>query len=232
MEISLSLADSSFPKRPIRSEANKNPDLVYPNGAYATYKFTDARFFATNDDCINRANPILFDFDNYYMGGPPWEQVKRYIEKSPHFRMQDNTTPTLIQFGTEDRSVDTGQGWEAYRAMQMIGKAPVRFILYPDEEHVFDKPVHQERKMREELAWFDRYLFGVTPHDNPAIKAGSPLERALALRGAARQEGRLGMLSGGKLVPEVAAWDDAALDVGRFEVTRAQWAAFDAAESF
>ena len=165
-------------------------------------------------------------FDNYYLGGPPWEQVNVYVEKSPHFRMQDNVTPTLIQFGTEDRSVDTGQGWEAYRAMQMIGKAPVRFILYPDEEHVFEKPVHQERKMREEIAWFDKYLFGVQAPDDPALKQGSPLERALARGEAARHEGRLGVLRDGRLLPEVARWEEG-IAVGRFEVTRAQWAAFD-----
>jgi len=171
-------------------------------------------------------------FSNYYMGGPPWEQVKRYIEKSPHFRLPDNVTPTLIQFGTEDRSVDTGQGWEAYRAMQMIGKAPVRFVLYPDEEHVFDKPVHQERKLREDLAWFDRYLFAVAPQLNPALKAGSPLERALTLSAAARQGGRLGRQAGGSLVPETVPWEAGGVEVGRFEVTRAQWEAFEPAAKF
>ncbi|MCL4836983.1 MAG: SUMF1/EgtB/PvdO family nonheme iron enzyme [Thermoanaerobaculia bacterium] len=79
------------------------------------------------------------------------------------------------------------------------------------------------------MAWFDRHLFGTTPAETPAVAPDSPLAAALARTGAARHEGRLGVAAGApaRLVPEVVP--HAGLEVGRFEVTRAQWAAFDPA---
>jgi hypothetical protein len=46
-----------------------------------------------------------------------------------------------------------------YRAMQQLGKAEVRFLLFPGEGHGLEQLTHQRRKLREELAWFDRHLF-------------------------------------------------------------------------
>ncbi|RMI02402.1 MAG: S9 family peptidase, partial [Calditrichaeota bacterium] len=117
-------------------------------------------------------------FDNSYFKGPPWEYLQHYIEKSPLFRMHRVVTPTIIFFGTEDRAVPTEQGWEHYRALQQLGKAPVRFILFPGQPHGLQRLSHQRRKMEEEIAWFDRYLFGkaslkeqlearVLPKDSP-----------------------------------------------------------------
>jgi len=164
-------------------------------------------------------------FDNAYFGGPPWQQPKYYIKKSPLFKMQKVTTPTIIFFGTKDTSVPTEQGWEHYRALQQIGKAPVRFILFPGEPHGLRKLSHQRRKMEEELAWFDRYLFDTFKKPNEALKKNSPL--ALSLKKI--EYAKSGTLWGRKvkdaLVPEVVHLDS--LRVGRFEVTRAQYAAFD-----
>jgi dipeptidyl aminopeptidase/acylaminoacyl peptidase len=164
-------------------------------------------------------------FDNYYFGAAPYENPERYVELSPFFRMQRVTTPTIIYFGTEDRNVPTDQGWSHFRALQQIGKAPVRFILFPGEPHGLRKLVHQRRKVEEDLAWFDRYLFGAHEPEDEAVKKGSPLEQALRRVSIAVSDGLYGRTANGVLVPEVVEYRG--IEIGRFEVTRAQYAAFD-----
>ncbi|MBN1164582.1 MAG: prolyl oligopeptidase family serine peptidase [Candidatus Krumholzibacteriota bacterium] len=169
-------------------------------------------------------------FDNAYFGGPPWERPETYIEKSPLFRLPGMKTPTLIMFGTEDTNVPTQQGWEHFRALQQIGKAPVRFLLFPGAGHGPVKLSHRKRKMEEELAWFDRWFFDSYRPQNEAFDEESPLGWALARAELKRSEGLLGELSEGILAPETAAFRK--MFVGRYEVTRAQFRQFDPTYAF
>jgi len=163
-------------------------------------------------------------FDNAYVGGPPWEMPERYIELSPFFRLQQLKTPTLILFGTEDTSVPTEQGWQHFRAMQQIGTTPVRFLLFPGENHGLRKLAHRKRKMEEELAWFDKYLFRSGDEKNEALDATSILAIALEKTEVARDDELYGERVDGTLIPEVVDHED--LKIGRFEVTRAQFNEF------
>jgi dipeptidyl aminopeptidase/acylaminoacyl peptidase len=175
-------------------------------------------------------------FDHYYFGKTPLEDPQLYIDKSPLFKMDRVKTPTLIFFGTIDRQVPTEQGWTHYRALYSIGKAPVKFILFPGEAHGPRKLTHQLRKLTEENAWFDQYLFKTSPPENEALKKGSPLEIALRRRTIQKS----GALYGLAFHPAAAATDSPApevtipetvkrgeIEIGRFEITRAQYAAFD-----
>ncbi len=172
-------------------------------------------------------------FDEFYLGGTPWTNPAGYLAKSPLFRIDTVTTPTLVFFGTDDTAVPTEQGWQQFRALQRVGKAPVRFVLFPGEGHGLQKLSHQRRKLVEELAWFDRHLFGVeanTAWDERVVADGSPLE-ALELRvRLPRHDGKLGVPEGNALVPETVALRLAGetVHVGRCEVTRAQWQSFRA----
>ncbi len=164
-------------------------------------------------------------FDNYYFGGAPWEVPQVYLEKSPFFRLTRVTTPTIVYTGTEDRNVPPSQSWSLFRALQQIGKVPVRLLLFPGEPHGLRQIAHQRRKVEEDLAWFDRYLFGTPEKRNEAVKEGSLLTALLARGRAARVGIALGRDDGGVLAPETVRFKG--LEVGRFEVTRAQLAAFD-----
>jgi dipeptidyl aminopeptidase/acylaminoacyl peptidase len=169
-------------------------------------------------------------FDRAYLGKTPLQDLTLYIKKSPFYRLDKVRTPTLIFFGTEDRSVATEQGWMHFRALQQLGKTPVRFILFPGEKHSPKKLVHQRRKLEEELAWFDKYLFKTTKEENEALKEGSPLARVLKLQDAARTKGIYGNDVFGsavkeQIIPETV--EHAGMIVGRFEVTRAQFHCFD-----
>lgn len=151
-------------------------------------------------------------FEDYYLGATPMENPQLYIDKSPLFRMDKVTTPTIIFFGTEDVNVPTEQGWQHYRALQHLGKTDVKFFLFPGEPHSLRKYVHQKRKVDEEVAWFDRYLFK-KPEATPAwMKQTSPLSGVI-------YRSKLGE------VPDVVQLGE--LQVTRFEITRAQYAAFD-----
>jgi formylglycine-generating enzyme required for sulfatase activity len=85
------------------------------------------------------------------------------------------------------------------------------------------------RKVEEEVAWFDKYFFKTAPPENEAVKAGSPLDAALKAKNVARVGGVYGVSYAVKgksvLIPEVVKRGE--LEVGRFEVTRAQFTAFD-----
>jgi dipeptidyl aminopeptidase/acylaminoacyl peptidase len=163
-------------------------------------------------------------FDRYYLAKSPLEDLPLYVRKSPFHRFDRVRTPTLILFGTEDRVVHPQQGWAQYRALQQLGKAPVRFVLFPGEKHGLTKLSHQKRKLEEEMAWFDRYLFGLPAGGDEAVKADSPLGWLLKRQAARKHGGRYGVMTNGVLAPETVK--HGALAVGRFEVTRAQLAAF------
>lgn len=164
-------------------------------------------------------------FDNYYFGGPPWERVEHYIKKSPLFQLHKVTTPTLIFHGTNDRAVPYEQGWEYYRALKVLGKAPVRFISFPGEGHGPRKLAHQRRKLSEEIKWFEKYLFKTLKEKNEALKRGSPLDLLAEYQKIAKVNGAFGLDKNGILIPEVVEYKKKL--VGRFEVTREQWACFD-----
>lgn len=100
-------------------------------------------------------------YDNYYFGSSPWDNPELYVKKSPVFRLKNVRTPTIIYQGTDDRQVPPGQGWTYFRTLQQAGNVPVRFVIFPGEGHSPSKYVHQRRKVDEDMAWFDRYLFDV-----------------------------------------------------------------------
>ena len=194
-----------------------------------TDRFKAASVGAADVEWISDWANVAFgaSFDNYYFGGPPWEATETYLEKSPFFRLTEVTTPTIIYTGTEDTNVPPHQSWSLFRALQQIDKAPARLVLFPGEPHGLRKISDQRRKMREDLDWLDRYVFAPEAQKEPeAIRPGTLLAGLMERAGAAAAaSGAAGVEEDGVLVPETVTF--AGQTVGRFEVTRAQWAAFD-----
>jgi dipeptidyl aminopeptidase/acylaminoacyl peptidase len=169
-------------------------------------------------------------FDAYYFGKSPMQDPQLYINKSPFFKMDKVQAPVLIFHGTADTNVPPAQSWSYFRVLQYYGKVPVKFVLFPGEPHGPRKLTHQMRKVEEEQSWFVKYFFKSAKPENEAVKEGSPLEAALHAKNVARSAGNYGTpFSPGKgkavLIPEVVKRGD--LEIGRFEVTRAQFAEFD-----
>ena len=171
-------------------------------------------------------------FDQSYFGGTPWDDVdgkfynEKYIEYSPLFEMEKVKTPTIIFHGSEDRAVPRDQGWEYYRALQQAGQTPVRFLWFPGQPHGLQKITHQLRKMNEELAWIDHFLFKKEDKKNEAFKKDSPLAMLISRDKVAKNGGFYGKMENGVLFPETVAIKKDSLEVGRFEVTNAQFREF------
>ncbi|PYU06837.1 MAG: peptidase S9 [Acidobacteria bacterium] len=170
-------------------------------------------------------------FDAYYFGKSPLEDPELYIRKSPFFKMDKVQAPVLIFHGTADRNVPPAQSWSFFRALQYYGK-PVKFVVFPGEPHGPRKLSHQMRKVEEEVAWFDKYFFKAEKPSNEALKEGSPIDAAFRTKNLARSDGRYGVaftpkVKGAKpaLIPELVKRGE--LEIGRFEVTRAQFAEFE-----
>lgn len=168
-------------------------------------------------------------FDQYYFGGAPWDDVngksynEAYILKSPFFDIEKIKTPTIIFHGSNDRAVPRDQGWEYYRGLQQVGKAPVRFLWFPNQPHGLRKITHQLRKMKEEIAWFDQYLFEKSEPKNEAFKEGSPLAMLIEKADLSTVNGFYGVKHDEKLIPEMAEVKKDSISIGKFEITNAQF---------
>ncbi|HEY2461915.1 MAG TPA: prolyl oligopeptidase family serine peptidase [Candidatus Acidoferrum sp.] len=172
-------------------------------------------------------------FDAYYFGKSPFEDPQLYINKSPFFKMDKVQAPVLIFHGSADRNVPPAQSWSYFRALQYFDKT-VKFVVFPGEPHGPRKLTHQIRKVDEEMAWFDKYLFKTAKPENEAVKDGSPLAALLRAKNIGSFGGNYGSAFSTKgkpvLIPEVVKRGDQ--EIGRFEVTRAQFAEFDKAYKF
>jgi dipeptidyl aminopeptidase/acylaminoacyl peptidase len=220
-------------------DADKVATLGWSNGSIlstsllVTYpdRYKVASVGAGDVEWISDWGNVVFgdSFDSYYFGKSPMEDPNLYIRKSPFFKMDKVKAPVLIFHGTADTNVPPAQSWSYFRALQYYGKVPVKFVIFPGEPHGPRKLTHQMRKVEEEMAWFDKYFFKTTPAENEALKTGSPLDAALKTKNIARTAGDYGTSLAGKgksvLIPEVVKRGD--VELGRFEVTRAQFAVFD-----
>lgn len=177
-------------------------------------------------------------FDQYYFGGAPWDNKdgktynENYILQSPLFEIEKIKTPTIIFHGSNDRAVPRDQGWEYYRALQQVGKAPVKFLWFPGQPHGLQKITHQTRKMQEEIAWFDKYLFETYEKPDEALKEDSPLALALAMSKVARVNGLFGVKEKDFLAPEMVRVEKDSISIGRFEITNAQFKAYQSNHTY
>ena len=202
--------------------------VTFPN------RYKAASVGAGDVEWISDWGNVMFgdSFDSYYFGKSPLEDPQLYIRKSPFFKMDKIQAPVLIFHGTADNNVPPSQSWSYFRALQYYDKVPVKFVIFPGEPHGPRKLTHQQRKLDEELAWLDKYFFKSAPPESESVKAGSPLEVALRSRKVTRAGAVYGQsfsANKGKsiLTPEVVKRGD--LEISRFEVTRAQYAAFNSA---
>ncbi len=164
-------------------------------------------------------------FSGYYFGKSPLEDPQLYIKMAPLYRFDRVRTPTILFQGEADRVVPPHHAWLQFRALQYLKKADTRLVLFPKEKHSLKSFATQRRKIEEEIRWLDRHLFETKRDWNPSLKKDSPLARLLELRKAKKVGRRFGIAMKDLLVPEVVKWKG--LNVGRFEVTSAQFAELD-----
>ena len=100
--------------------------------------------------------------DAYFLGGRPWEAVKRYTDEAALFRIDKVRTPTHMVAGADDIRVAVSQDYLLDHALHSLG-IPSTLLIFPGEGHSLDKnPWHGKIKVREELQWLQKYG-GVSP---------------------------------------------------------------------
>ena len=104
-------------------------------------------------------NTDITPFTRQYLRATPWDDPEIYALTSPITTVREASAPTLIQHGDADARVPTPDAYELHRALLDVG-VPTRLVIYKGFGHGLNKPKAIRAALRENLEWFDRYLFG------------------------------------------------------------------------
>jgi dipeptidyl aminopeptidase/acylaminoacyl peptidase len=78
--------------------------------------------------------PNLWPITGHRMSGPPWDDLKRYIQNSPYLQTDKMTTPLLIVVGTSDRFPHVEEAGKLFNALRSYQKT-TQLAIYEGEEH-------------------------------------------------------------------------------------------------
>ena len=124
-----------------------------------TDRFKAAALGAMVGDWTAESGPGLFwDLRYHYIGGAHWINPEEWRRVSSLSYVKNVTTPTLLIHGEKDLVSTPNQALTFFYALKEIGKAPVRYILFPREPHGFREPRHQRRRYIEEIRWMQKYV--------------------------------------------------------------------------
>ncbi len=98
-----------------------------------------------------------------------------FLERSPIYHVKQARTPILIVHGEKDTRVHPAQALELHRHLKLLGKVPVRLVLYPEEGHGNRKAAARYDYSLRMLRWMDHYLTG-PGGDPPPRELTYPLE--------------------------------------------------------
>ena len=88
----------------------------------------------------------------------PWTKWQFSLERSPIYHAEKSRTALLIATGTADTRVHPSQSLQLYRALKLIGKAPVRYVRYPGEGHGNAKAAARDDYARRLIRWMDHFV--------------------------------------------------------------------------
>jgi dipeptidyl aminopeptidase/acylaminoacyl peptidase len=89
--------------------------------------------------------------------GDPATEADLLRELSPIFRIDQVTAPTIVLHGANDTNVPVVEAEQVVDNLDARG-VPVRYILFPDEGHGWQKTENRVTSTVEIVRWFDRYL--------------------------------------------------------------------------
>jgi len=114
---------------------------------------------------------IGFLFNQVELGGiRPWDDLAKYLERSPLSYARDITTPLLIVHSEDDLRCPMEQAEQLFVALKILRRETM-FVRFPDENHELTrsgKPRHRLERFRILLEWFAKYL---PPAPSPAARA-------------------------------------------------------------
>jgi acylaminoacyl-peptidase len=109
-------------------------------------------FFSTSD--------IGFHFTTEQIGGSPWSNKDKYIEKSPITYAEDVQTPVLFIHSWNDYRCWIDQSIEFFTALKYLGKE-TKLAIFMEGPHGFSnsgKPSLRKKRLEIMIDWFNKYL--------------------------------------------------------------------------
>jgi dipeptidyl aminopeptidase/acylaminoacyl peptidase len=105
------------------------------------------------------SSDLFWVFERQF-GGPYWDNVEAYIERSPSTYAQQIETPVLVLHSEQDLRCNIEQGEHLFNLLRLLGKE-VEMVRFPSESHELSRsgsPIHRVIRFETILDWFDRHL--------------------------------------------------------------------------
>jgi dipeptidyl aminopeptidase/acylaminoacyl peptidase len=105
------------------------------------------------------SSDLFWVFERQF-GGPLWDDVGAYVERSPATYVQEMETPVLVLHSEQDLRCNIEQGEHLFTALRLLGKE-VEMLRFPAESHELSRagsPLHRVLRFEAVLEWFGRYL--------------------------------------------------------------------------
>ncbi|HET8626821.1 MAG TPA: S9 family peptidase [Thermomicrobiales bacterium] len=93
-------------------------------------------------------------------GGPPWENLQFYLDRSPLMHVKNVVTPLLIIHSERDLRCPMEQAEQFFTALKYLGRE-VELVRFPDESHELSRsgqPLHRLERLQRIVGWFKRVL--------------------------------------------------------------------------
>jgi dipeptidyl aminopeptidase/acylaminoacyl peptidase len=105
------------------------------------------------------SSDLFWIFERQF-GGPMWDNVDAYLERSPSTYAKNIETPVLVLHSESDLRCNIEQGEHLFTLLRLLGKE-VEMVRFPGESHELSRsgsPLHRVVRFETILDWFDRYL--------------------------------------------------------------------------
>nr|AEH26468.1 acylaminoacyl-peptidase [uncultured Acidobacteria bacterium A2] len=89
-----------------------------------------------------------------------WQDYDYFLKRSPVYHLKKAKTPLLILHGKADPRVHPSQSLELYRQLKVMGKTPVRLVMYQGEGHGNRRAASRYDYNLRLLQWMEHYLQG------------------------------------------------------------------------
>jgi len=120
------------------------------------------RAAAVQKPVINWYSFVLYSdgpafFYKYWFPGPPWENERHYMARSPISLVGNVTTPTMLITGERDYRTPIAEIEQYYAALKIRG-VDAAMVRVPDAGHdIAGRPSNLIAKVEYVLGWFRRY---------------------------------------------------------------------------
>jgi dipeptidyl aminopeptidase/acylaminoacyl peptidase len=105
------------------------------------------------------SSDVFWVFERQF-GGPLWENVDAYLDRSPSTYAKDIETPVLVLHSEQDLRCNIEQGEHLFNLLRLMGKE-VEMLRFPAESHELSRagsPIHRVQRFEAVLEWFGRYF--------------------------------------------------------------------------